>query len=378
MKEKPTCLNVTYEKKPCYDILITTDFTALPDLLASLSAKERQACIVSDSNVAPLYLETLKKIAEPFFRKITFFIFPAGEENKTLHSVQLLYMHLIENSLDRRDFLIALGGGVVGDLTGFAAATYLRGIRFIQIPTTLLSMIDSSIGGKTGVDFASYKNMVGAFYMPSLVYSNVSLLASLKKAEYCSGFGEMIKHALIQDTSYLSWLEEQRRSLLERDLAILQKAIAWSCSIKKNIVENDPKEVGMRAFLNFGHTIGHAIEKVSHFSYLHGECVAMGMVAASYLSVKRGFLSDQQHKWLISFLKDFSLPVFTAKVDRKEVLSAMEKDKKKDGDKLKFILLSRFGEAFLVENLKKEDFEEAFDQVLCQDVLDILERQYDE
>ena len=205
-----------------------------------------------------------------------------------------MYEFLIKNHFDRNDILIALGGGVVGDLTGYTAATYMRGIDFIQIPTTLLSQVDSSIGGKTGVDLKSYKNMVGAFHHPKLVYINVKTLNSLPRREFSSGMAEIIKHGLIMDKEYFVWLNNNSNHIKSLDTKILVEMIYGSCFIKKTVVEEDPNEKGLRAILNFGHTIGHAIEKSKKFKLLHGECVSLGMVAALRISFDREQISYEQ------------------------------------------------------------------------------------
>ena len=262
MKEK---LTVSCEGKPCYDIVLTIGFEELAGAALSVSAPERKICIVTDTNVALLYAEQVKEAFSSAFAQVEVFEFPAGEENKTLANIQTLYAFLIEHHFDRKDMLAALGGGVVGDMTGFAAATYLRGIDFIQIPTTLLAQVDSSIGGKTGVDFDSYKNMVGAFHMPRLVYMNLDTLQTLDARQYYSGFAEIMKHGLIKDAKYYEWLISNMYEICERDPETLLSMIKRSCEIKKEVVENDPTEQGERALLNFGHTIGHAIEKNSGF-----------------------------------------------------------------------------------------------------------------
>ena len=200
-----------------YAIYLEPDFQGLGYALADLETKERKICIVADSTTAELYLEPLKAVLQGCCARVTSFVFSAGEEHKTLDTVRALYEHLILEKFDRKDLLAALGGGVVGDLTGFAAATYLRGIRFIQVPTTLLSQVDSSIGGKTGVDFDSYKNMVGAFHMPSLVYMNLGTLKSLPERQFASGMGEIIKHGLIQDRDYYEWLSSHEKEVAARN-----------------------------------------------------------------------------------------------------------------------------------------------------------------
>ena len=216
-----------------YDIVFRESFSYLEEILLQCGTRKHRICVVSDSNVAPLYMEQVKAVAEKCGFFVTDFVFPAGEENKNLDTVNSLYLNLIQNKFDRNDFLIALGGGVVGDLTGFTAATYLRGIKFIQVPTTLLSMVDSSIGGKTGVDYKGYKNMVGAFYQPSAVYMNLSALQTLSDKQYYSGFGEIIKHGLIQDVAYYQELAKHKQGIPKEDLSQLSKIIYRSCNIKK-------------------------------------------------------------------------------------------------------------------------------------------------
>ena len=230
MKEK---LTVSCEGKPCYDILLTIGFEELAGAALSVSAPERKICIVTDTNVAPLYAAQVKEAFSSAFAQVEVFEFPAGEENKTLANIQTLYAFLIEHHFDRRDMLAALGGGVVGDMTGFAAATYLRGIDFIQIPTTLLAQVDSSIGGKTGVDFDSYKNMVGAFHMPKLVYMNLDTLQTLDARQYYSGFAEIMKHGLIKDAKYYEWLISNMYEICERDPETLLSMIKRSCDQKR-------------------------------------------------------------------------------------------------------------------------------------------------
>ena len=287
-------ITVHYEEHPIYDIIVEKGFEKLPKLMREYGSGQRTVCIVTDTTVGAFYLEELSSLIEPVCRRVVSFSFPAGEEHKNLDTVNRLYRFLIEERLTRRDLLIALGGGVVGDLTGFAAATYLRGIDFIQIPTTLLSMVDSSIGGKTGVDFESYKNMVGAFYNPRLVYMNLAVLKTLTERQYISGIGEIIKHGLIRNEQYYEWLISNREDILRRELGTCGDMILGSCNIKCQVVESDWKERGDRALLNFGHTLGHAIEKEMKFTMLHGECVAVGAVAALYLSFKRGMLDEKE------------------------------------------------------------------------------------
>ena len=294
---------------PIYDIVLDRNYESLLENLESVTNAEGKVCIVSDTHVSNYYMQQILKLMEGRAKSISTFVFPAGEESKTLDTVYQLYEYLIQGGFDRKDLLIALGGGVVGDLTGYAAATYLRGISFIQIPTTLLSMVDSSIGGKTGVDFKAYKNMIGAFHQPKAVYINLSTLKTLDTSQFYSGLGEVIKHGLIKDKSYYDWLKEKHDLIMNRDTAILEELVVKSCHIKREVVEKDPKEKGERAFLNFGHTIGHAIEKLMEFTLHHGQCVAIGMVAASYLSFRKGYLTEVELADIKETISSFGLPV---------------------------------------------------------------------
>ena len=223
--ESETRLTVHLNEEPIYDILLTETFDQLKTELLKLGCDKKKLCIVTDSNVTPLYLNEIKSIASESAVHVTEYVFHAGEEYKNLDTVREIYKHLIHEKFDRKDYLVALGGGVVGDLCGFTAATYLRGIDFIQIPTTLLSQVDSSIGGKTGVDFDSYKNMVGAFHMPKLVYTNVSVLKTLPKIQFSNGMGEVIKHGLIKDKQYYDWIKKYKTQILEREYEFLEEMV---------------------------------------------------------------------------------------------------------------------------------------------------------
>ncbi|MEY8390638.1 3-dehydroquinate synthase [Lachnospiraceae bacterium 45-W7] len=350
-------ITVSYQGSPHYQIEIQEDFSLLHDKLKCLGYGGKKVCIVSDSNVAPLYMEEIKSILTPLFSHCTSFVFEAGESSKNTETVGFVYKHLIQHKFDRKDLLVALGGGVVGDLTGFAAATYLRGIDFIQVPTTLLAQTDSSIGGKTGVDFIQYKNMVGAFYMPKLVYMNISTLKSLPERQFSAGTAELIKHGFIKNRTYTRFIQEQSERIMTQEYAAMEEVIYRSCQIKREVVERDPKELGERALLNFGHTIGHAIEKLSDFSLYHGECVALGMVSAAYLSWRFGSLPETELEILKKTIQDYHLPVKLNGFPHtpEEILSVTKLDKKMESGKVKFILLKNLGEAFITKELTDEE-----------------------
>ncbi|TAH68649.1 MAG: 3-dehydroquinate synthase [Anaerolineaceae bacterium] len=352
-------INVNYEDKPSYSIIFDRDFTGLSKALSLLELENKRFMIISDSNVGMLYLHECIKLLKPMARSVTSLTFEAGEDSKNLDTVKLVYGRLIENKFDRKDIILALGGGVTGDLAGFIAATYLRGIEFIQLPTTLLAMADSSIGGKTGVDFMSYKNMIGAFHQPKLVYMNLSTLNTLPKREFNAGMSEIIKHGLIKDADFYNWLSKNMNNIRSLDYDTLKQMVIKSSLIKKNVVEVDPKEQSVRALLNFGHTIGHAIEKLMDFSLLHGECIAIGMVAAAYISHKRSYISSDRLDEIISSLKAYDLPVSVSGLSAEDIYTVTKLDKKMQSDKIKFVLLQEIGNAIIDTTVSKEEMLEA-------------------
>lgn len=360
-------LEVFYQKKPCYHIILENDFGRLSDEMKALGTEKKRICIVTDSHVEALYAEDLKKILESVCVSVELFAFPAGEESKTLDTVRELYRFLIQKQFDRKDMLVALGGGVVGDLTGFCAATFLRGIDFVQIPTTLLAQVDSSIGGKTGVDFDQYKNMVGAFKMPRLVYMNISTLTTLDERQFASGFAEVMKHGLIRDGAYYEWMISNLYEIDERRPEVLEEMVFRSCQIKKAVVEKDPTEMGERALLNFGHTIGHAIEKQMNFSLMHGECVALGCVAAAFISWKRGLLSMEEYYEVRDMFVPFGLPISIQGIDSRDILALTKSDKKMEQGKIKFILLKKIGKAIIDSTVTEEEILAGIEEIIYQD-----------
>ena len=349
-------LTVQNNGKPCYEIVFTQDFSGLADLISSLGFAERRIAVITDSNVAPLYLDEVMGAIASLPGDHCSHTLQAGEEYKQLSSVEAVYETLIRHHFDRHDLLIALGGGVCGDMTGFAAATYLRGISFLQIPTTLLAQCDSSIGGKTGVDLKGYKNMVGAFHMPRLVYMNLKTLLSLDDRQFLAGFAEVIKHGMIRDAQYFTWLLDHRDEILSRDIGILSQMIRRSCEIKRAVVEEDPTEQGLRAILNFGHTIGHAVEKFLDFTLYHGECVSLGMAAAAAISVREGLLAESEGNRIIEGLRSFGLPVARSFTEEEtdRILVLVRSDKKADGKQVRFVYLNGIGNA-----VRKEISEES-------------------
>lgn len=355
---------VLKDGRECYKIYIESSFDMLKTaILSELSLQGRKICIVTDSNVAPLYLDAVKDIFEKTCSKVISYTMTAGEENKTLDVVRDIYKVLIEERFDRKDTLVALGGGVVGDLTGYTAATYLRGVDFIQIPTTLLSQTDSSIGGKTGVDFDSYKNMVGAFHMPRMVYMNMSTLDTLPGRQFASGMAEVLKHGIIKNARFYEWLIDNFNEINDCDKDVLEEMIYQSCLVKKNVVEKDPTEQGDRALLNFGHTLGHAIEKYKNFELFHGECVALGCICAAIISFRRQLISAEECYEIRDMFMPFGLPISIEDIDADRIIELTKSDKKADGSTIKFILLKKVGKAFIDRTVTEAEMRAALNEI---------------
>lgn len=357
-------LDVKKDGEFCYSIRFEKNFSYLAEEISKLGFVGHKLCVVTDSNVAPLYLEAVKNALKEKIDQVYEFVIPAGEQNKTLDNIKKLYEYLILNRFDRKDCLVALGGGVIGDMTGYAAATYLRGIDFVQVPTTLLSQVDSSIGGKTGVDFDSYKNMVGAFHMPRLVYMNLSVLNTLSDEQFSCGMGEILKHGLIKNREYFTWCMDNADKIQERDYETLLYMIKESCKIKRDVVEKDPTEKGDRALLNFGHTLGHAVEKLKNFEMLHGQCVAVGAVAAMKLSAMRGNVLEEDVANSEKCFEKFGLPVRAEGITAEQILQISKSDKKMEAGKIKFVLLQEVGNAYVDKTVTDEELMQASKYIL--------------
>ena len=352
-------VEISSKENKTYEIVVEPNFDKLPELLSEVFLSCNKFMLVFDSNTDRYFRKKLLKELKSTEKELYTFSFTAGEDNKNISTVQSLYEELINKNFERKDVILAVGGGVVGDLAGFTAATYLRGIRFAGIPTTLLAMSDSSVGGKTGVDFMAYKNMVGAFHQPSLVYMNTGSLTSLPEREYLSGMAEIIKYGYIWDKEFLSYLKENIHKIISKDKEALEYIIYNSCRIKKEVVENDPLEKGLRAILNFGHTIGHAVEKLMNFDLLHGECVALGMISAGRMAVERGLVSESELEDMKKILTEYKLfnKISLSAVDFsiEDVLKATKSDKKMQGGKIKFILTKEVGKAEIYTDITDEE-----------------------
>ncbi len=345
-----------------YDILIGDGL--LSGELTRLSAKlklGRRCAIITDSTVRPLYGATVRDALAGAGLQASLLTVPAGENSKSLKVSGELYEHLATAQLSRRSFIVALGGGVVGDLAGFIAATYLRGVDFVQAPTTLLAMVDSSVGGKVAINLPQGKNLVGAFYQPRLVLADLALLRSLPEREFRSGMAEVIKYGVIYDAKLFELLEQRLDALMAKDMAQLAPVIARCCEIKADVVSQDERESGLRAILNFGHTVGHAIEAVAGYGgYLHGEAVAIGMLAAARLSQKRGGLGAADVARIESLLRRAGFDLTLPAVPFAKIIAPMRVDKKAVEGKLRFVLARRIGEVFVTDAVTEADIEETW------------------
>ncbi len=337
-----------------YPIYIGAGLLANPALLNQHLNQPRVAVVTNDT-VAELYLAPLRQQLAAANIKVTEIVLPDGEAFKTWESLNQIYDAMLSARCDRGTTILALGGGVVGDLAGFAAATFMRGIPFIQIPTTLLAQVDSSVGGKTAINHPLGKNMVGAFYQPVAVFADMNTLTTLPDRELRAGLAEVIKHGLIEDAVFLAWLEENIGALLAKDAAALGHAVRRSVEVKAGIVARDERETGDRALLNFGHTFGHAIEAGLGFGkWLHGEAIGAGLVMASDLSARLGHLPPTDVSRVRQLVSDAGLPVAGPMLGSERYLELMSLDKKSSGGRLRFILLQSLGKAYIADGVPVE------------------------
>jgi 3-dehydroquinate synthase len=334
-----------------YNIDIGGDLLGSPNSFAGLP-RARTALIVTNETIAPLYLQTLVDALKGHYPVVGHVVLPDGEVYKTWASLNLIFDTLLEQGCDRRTVLFALGGGVVGDMTGFAAASYMRGVPFVQVPTTLLAQVDSSVGGKTGINHPLGKNMIGAFYQPQRVICDLDTLKTLPERELSAGLAEVIKYGPIADAAFLDWIETHLDKLRSRDPAALAFAIQRCCEIKAHVVGADEREAGLRAILNFGHTFGHAIEAgMGYGQWLHGEAVGCGMVMAARLSQRLGLINSTYVDRLNRLIERAGLPVVAPVLDAQDnagrYLALMRVDKKAEAGEIKFVLIDGAGQAIV-------------------------------
>ena len=340
-----------------YDIHIQTG--SLPDLGAAMRAlfpTAERCMVISNTTVAPLYMETVRASLQASTWTVFAYLLPDGEQFKNLKEWSGIMDALMDAKLSRNEPIVALGGGVVGDMTGFAAACYRRGVPFVQVPTTLLAQVDASVGGKTAVSHPHGKNMIGAFYQPKLVWIDPCVLQTLEGNQLRAGLAEVIKYGAIWDVPFFDWLEEHASDLLQLETAAIHGAILASCRYKAEIVMQDETEQGARALLNLGHTFGHAIEAMTHYTqYLHGEGVAIGMRMAARLSEQLVYAPQGTEARMIQGLLALELPVEVPKFSAEAWLDAMGHDKKNVGSRIRYVLLRGLGEAFIAEEVQDDD-----------------------
>ncbi len=340
-----------------YPIEIGTDL--LKDVrLLSRTIRGKRLAIITNDVVAPLYLEKLTASLKQAGKQVISIVLPDGEQEKNWESLMKIFDFLMQNKCDRKTTLVALGGGVIGDMTGYAAASFMRGVPFVQVPTTLLAEVDSSVGGKTGINHPLGKNMIGAFYQPEAVLADTSTLNTLPDKELSAGLAEVIKYGPIIDAKFFDWIERNIEKLLSRDSVALAYAIKRSCEIKADIVRQDERESGIRALLNFGHTFGHAIEAgLGYGKWLHGEAVGCGMVMAADLSWRMGLLDENSRDRISNLVEKAGLPTIAPDLGNDRWIELMEVDKKNVGGEIQFVLLKSMGSAFVTrvpENLLLE------------------------
>lgn len=321
--------------------------------------KRKHVAIVTNTTVAPLYLEQLSASLQAAGVSVISIILPDGEAYKNSETLNLIYDALLQNRCERSTTLIALGGGVIGDLTGYAAATYLRGVPFIQIPTTLLSQVDSSVGGKTGINHPLGKNMIGAFYQPQLVLADIDTLQTLPSREFSAGMAEVIKYGLIRDPDFFDWLEMHIDQLMALEESSIGEAIYRSCQNKADVVARDEHETGERALLNLGHTFGHAIENAMGYGvWLHGEAVAAGTMMAADLSERMGWLKPEDVKRIYALLTAANLPLEAPKLGVEKYLDLMQLDKKVADGKIRLVLQQGIGKSVITSDYDEKKLKE--------------------
>jgi 3-dehydroquinate synthase len=352
-------VNLDRRVSASYEICIGRGIVDRIEMIIAKNNCASRYVVVTDSNVSALHGETFLATLKSMGLPVDMIEIPAGEASKNIDTVLDIAKKLTGMGADRKSALIALGGGVVGDIVGFVASTYMRGIPYYQIPTTLLAQVDSSIGGKTAIDLPEGKNLLGTFYQPREVFIDLSFLDTLPPREFKNGMAEIIKYGIIDDTELLGLLESEAKAIIERDMAILSSIIGKSCRIKKRIIEIDEKEHGIRRILNFGHTIGHAIEAESNYSICHGDGVAIGMVAAARISEKLKHLSGQEREKIEKLIAAFGLPCrIPGSIEIGKVLSRLRVDKKKEGDTIKFVMLKKLGMPFVNGGVSETVIEE--------------------
>jgi 3-dehydroquinate synthase len=346
-----------------YDIEIGSGNLVEAAKFCDAEAEDAHAVVITDTNVDPLYCEPVTDQLAELGCEVDILVVEAGEQSKSSDVAAELWEQMLDEGADRKSVVVALGGGVVGDLAGFVAATFSRGLRFVQIPTTLLAQVDSSVGGKVGINLPGGKNMVGAFWQPRGVLIDVDTLKSLPDREYRAGLAEVVKYGVIQDAEFFTYLEENAAAVNDRDPKVLAYIVERCCRLKANVVEQDEREeTGLRSILNYGHTFGHAFEAATGYEkLLHGEGVAVGMMCAARLAERMGRIDAALVERQRALLETFKLPLDVPVVDHDELIELMYRDKKVDRGKLRFVLPTRMGHVELVPSVVPDDIKAALD-----------------
>jgi 3-dehydroquinate synthase len=350
-----------------YDIAVTSDHPAGPGAFARARAGGRLAFVVTDEHLEP-HLSRLKRSLEAAGFQVAAAVLPPGEARKSLGSAALLYDRLADLNADRRTVVVALGGGVVGDLAGFVAATYNRGLPLLMVPTTLLAMVDSAVGGKVAVNHPKGKNLIGAFHQPAGVWADTAYLATLPDREYQSGLAEVVKYGVILDADFFAYLEAHAGPALARDPQVVRELVARSCRLKADVVEKDEREEsGLRAVLNYGHTFAHAFETVGGYgAWRHGEAVAAGMACASRLAERRGLVPAEVTQRQVELLRAFGLPTAPRRWAADDLLAVMRRDKKNVAGRLRLVLPRRLGEVALFDDVPEDEVRQVLEESIAE------------
>ncbi len=342
-------------RRDSYEIFIGEDIIDRVGSITKMKNHADRYVIITDSHVNPLYGDVVKDKFGETSRPVDIIEIPAGEASKSLHTVLDVVRQLVRLRASRKSLLIALGGGVVGDVAGFIASIYMRSIPYVQIPTTLLAQVDSSVGGKTGVDLPEGKNLLGTFYQPSTVYIELSFLRTLSDKDFANGLAEIIKYGIIGNHNLFEFLEHESDGIKQRNPSLMKSLVARSCKIKANIVEMDEKELGLRRILNFGHTLGHALEAASGYGLSHGQAVSIGMVGAAKISQKLDYLDGSACTRIIDLIRQYNLPIeVPAGMETDQIMAFMASDKKAVAGQVHFVLVKEIGVPFVTADIPSD------------------------
>jgi 3-dehydroquinate synthase len=357
-------VNLEKRRKDSYEIFIGEDIAGDEGCITTDKNRADRYVIVTDSEVNPLYGKVVEKKFRETDLPVDIIEIPAGESSKSVTTVLDVVSQLIRLKVSRKSVLIALGGGVVGDVTGFVASIYMRSIPYVQIPTTLLAQVDSSVGGKTGVDLPEGKNLLGTFYQPKAVYIDLTFLKTLSDKDFANGLAEIIKYAIIGDQNLFEFLEHESEGIKKRNPSMMESLVGRSCKIKADIVEMDERELGLRRILNFGHTLGHGLEAASNYALFHGEAISIGMVAAAKISHKLDYLDRISYQRIVDLIKHYDLPTkIPAGIETAEILDFMATDKKVVGGQLHFVLVKKIGVPFVTPEVPSGIVVEAIEEL---------------